>query len=120
MKNKNLIVLQTALKNYFTYFKTKDVLAVCDDNSSLPFAYLIFNKKNKPNLLLSLAIDYANSMSVANLVLIISPFHNVLIGEPFYFSQVDHKIYFNDSAYVQRNLELLPLDKMVPISNGLH
>jgi hypothetical protein len=112
--------IQKLLTPYFSYFKDKQILAISEDKASLPFAFLI-NDKNYPNsLLLSIAVDYPNSITVVDLTLISSSISNILLSEAFYISPSDGKTYFGDNAYSRWDLEMLDLNGITPESKQLH
>lgn len=120
MENKQLLKVQKLLKGYFTYFKHDDILVVSEDKAVLPFAYIINDINYKDTLLISLAVDYPNSLKVADVVLTISKLINVEISEPFFINPSDGVTYFNEDAYEQWDLQSINLDKIDPISQELH
>jgi hypothetical protein len=120
MENKHLLKIQKLLNNYFSYFKHDNILVISEDKAVLPFAYIIVDPGYKNTFLLSLAVDYPNSINVAQLILSVSKYYNLALSEPFFINPNDGITYFNDDAYKQWDLQSINLDKIEPASQELH
>jgi hypothetical protein len=118
MENKHLKKIQKLLNNYFSYFKSDDVLVISEDKAEMPFAYIINDSRYKNTLLLCLAIDYANPIHVAEVSLKANKVLKLELSEAFYINPMNGVTYFDEDAYYQYNLQSLDLDTMVPYSNA--
>ena len=97
--NTYLTKIQSDLIEFFTYFKSDEVLAVAEDKSSGPFAFLVYDKNKPGQLLLSLAIDYFNTFAVTEFVLTASKTQTIELSDVFYISPLDGQTLFNEDAY---------------------
>lgn len=121
MENKDLLKLQKKLKNFFSYFKDDNILAISEDKTTLPFALVIYDEENFPDyFLLSVATDYNNCDVAIEVALWANKIKRSVLSDPFFISQTGNT-YTGDEALSQYNLEVeLPLDKLKPLTNSLH
>lgn len=100
----NSLLKSIKLPNYFTYFKENNILAISEDKSSLPFAFLIIEDEYKDLILLSISLT-ADPVLSADIALQASLFNEIMLIEAFYVSEVDGMTYFGNEATRQYNLE---------------
>jgi hypothetical protein len=120
MLNPHLKKAQAKLPNFFSYFKSDDVLIISEDKASLPFACLIFEQSIPDLLLLSICVDYPTSMNVAEIALVASKIYPTAITEPFYISPIDGKTYIDDEAYKKWDIDAIDLEKLPAASEQLN
>jgi len=120
MEQPILLDIQKILSaEYFTYFKHDNILVVAEDKTVLPFAYLIIDEHYPDEVLLSLSINYSNSINVAQCIINISNMYKVLLSDVFYISS-DGRTYFNEEAYDRWDIDLINLDKIEPLNKHVH
>ena len=86
----------------------------------LPFITFIIQSNIPKNFLISIAVNYPTSISVADIIIEANKIQPVLLSEPYYVSSSDGKTYFNEDAYRQWDLESVPMDDLTPISKEFH
>lgn len=89
----------------------KTAITVSNDVDSLPFMYLIHNKKEFEGFILCLAVDYIDAHEIAQLALDLFMIAPVIIGEKFYISP-DGATYWSDEAEVAFTLDNLDVSKL--------
>lgn len=119
MEHPKLLKIQALLPNYFSYFKSDNVLTLSEDKTSPPFAYLITNYEYPKEVLLSISVDYPTCINIADLVIKITKVSEIGLSEPFYISN-SGMTHFNDDAYDQWSLDSIDLNSMEPISQQLN
>jgi hypothetical protein len=120
MQNKILTKIQKKLNKYFTYFKDDNILVISEEKSVLPFAYLIADERYPNAILISLAVDYPQSINVAEIICLTSTIYRITLTEPFYICTSDGKTYFDEEAYTKWELDTIPLDKIEPLNKNVH
>lgn len=120
MQNKHLKLVKSALSNYFSYFKSPNILVVSEDKSVLPFAYVIVEKAHPDHLLLSLAIDYPFPDRVVDLALIVNNIKTVALADGFFVAQTGNT-YLGEEAHHYYQIETeVPIKDIDPSSGTLH
>jgi hypothetical protein len=121
MQHKHLVKAQKYLKHYFTYFKDDNILVVAEDKNSLPFAYVIIEDQNYPNIfLLSLDVSYLQMVKAINFTLLLNKIKEVKLVDGFFIAQTGIT-YIGDDAEKYRQLEFeIPLQEIDPESDTLH
>lgn len=103
------IVLQK--HNLYVESPDKKALVVSEDLDSLPFAYVIHDKKEFDGLILCLSVDSTNVHLISSLLLELFMLTPVVIGEKFYISP-DGETYWSEEAEVAFALDNLDISKM--------
>lgn len=96
------------------------MLAISEDKTLLPFAFIV-EDENFPGLfVMSIAVNYTNSEKAVELALWASKIRLTALMEPFYIAQngVTHS---GENAYKYWDIDVqLPIDLVEPISEELH
>lgn len=120
MAKKYLKQAQSLLPEFFTFFKNNNILVVSEDKASLPFALLVYENEHPNVLLVSLAIDYPDSVVVAHMILALSQKMNIALSDVFYISPSDGHTHFNEEAYDKWQLSQFDLGKIPALSEEVH
>lgn len=119
---KKLIKIEKLLSDkFFCYFKSDDILAISEDKATLPFMFIISDAGYKSNLLVSIAVDYPNSINVAEVCLAASTVSDCLLGEPYFISVAQEgKTFFGDEAFEAWDMSTIDLSDLEPENNLLN
>lgn len=115
-----LMKLQTKLTNFFTYFKDENILVVSEDKSQPPFMLLIVEPSHPKHILISIAVDFPNSISAAAVATEVRGMAPTQITKPFYISKTDGYTYIDDEAFDRWELESIDLDQLDPENKHIH
>lgn len=109
---KTLKKIQKRIPKYFSYFKDDHILAISEDKMQLPFCFLIDDDRYPNKVLLSLAVDYPNSINVANLIVLAKI--PMMLVQPFYISTTNGTTYIDDDAFHRWELEAINIEQLTP------
>lgn len=74
-------------KHNFCYLKEENVLAISEDKSTLPHAFVLTDESIPNTILLSFAIDYPRSSEAAAIALELRKITHVSLVEDFYIAK---------------------------------
>lgn len=116
--NKLLKKVGVLLKPQFTYFKDENLLAVSEDKTTAPYAFIISEKPG--HLYLSFRIDYPFITNCVQMALDIAKLSKVTQAEGFFISKLG-QIHFGDDAMKYYEFEMYaPLEDIDPECKSLH
>jgi hypothetical protein len=118
--NTRLNKLKKSLPKHFCYFKDSNILVISEDKSILPFCFVIVDPEFPNHFLVSLAVDYPNSIQAAEIIVKASALSNIALTEPFYISVNSGKTYMDDEAYSQWDLDTIDLNSLAPLSPSVN
>lgn len=118
--NKRLAKIESALKDYFCYYKSDDILVVSEDKSTLPFAFFIQEISVPNTVVMALAVDYSDCFAVSQVSILAATATSVVLGEVFYISPKNGETHFGEEALNQFDLENFDITDVVPISEHRH
>lgn len=120
MKKKELLVIQKRLGKFCSIFQGDNVLAISEHKKALPFMYAICDANYKHKVLISIAVDYPNSINVALIIMNLIEISSLLLIGPFYISSQLGKKYINEEAFERWAIETLELNDIVPTCTNRH
>lgn len=106
MKNKLLVSAQKCLpQDVISSFQDENILELTFDENGRPFAFLIVEKDFPHSIIISFAADFYNVMLASRLSIDLAKVADVQLGEEFFISIQDQKLYWGDEAAEMATLE---------------
>ena len=122
-KNTYLVDAQKMLKKqgYYTVFRDSNILEMCFNKQSMPFAFLVIEDEQFPGIIISFASDFHEVMLASDITITLMHIIPIAVGEPFYIDKSGNT-YWGEEAEIRFSFETNPewLEKSGSPSKELH